>query len=181
MTRIFTLLAPSLGGISRRDPGQPVKRLAADAHVAPFVEELGAHGVVEVDGRRIPVENLPLQAQATLLDGDCGYLLEQRLADAEAAELRMDEQILEIDSRPAQPGGVVEEIEGKAGGLAVVVGDQAGIEGVGAKAIAQQAFLGGGNRIRFPLEGGQGANKGSRICGTSATVAVRIVVAMLLF
>ena len=79
-----------------------------------FVQELGAHGRVEVDGRRVPVQHLPLQARATFLDGDGGHPLEQRLANAEAAKLRLDEQVFEVESGPAHPGGVVEEVEGEA-------------------------------------------------------------------
>ncbi len=98
-----------------RDSGQAVERVAADAHIAPLVKELGAHGAIEVDGRGIPVQDLPLQARAALFDGDGGNLLEQRLADAQAAELGLNEEVFEVEARAAHPGGVVEEVEGEAG------------------------------------------------------------------
>ena len=103
MTRIFTCAGSACGQIDgARSPASRSQRFAADAHIAPLVQELGAHGPIEVDGRRVPVEDLPLQAQAALFDGDRGDSLEQRLADAEAAKLGMDEKIFEVEARPAQ-------------------------------------------------------------------------------
>ena len=89
------------------------QRFAGHAHIAPLVQEFGAHGAIEVDGRGVPVEDLPLQAQAALFDGNGGDPLQQRLADAEAAKFRLNEQVFEVEARAAQPGGVVEEVEGK--------------------------------------------------------------------
>ena len=142
---------------------KPPQRFAADAHVAPLVQELGAHGAIEIDGRRVPVQHLPLQAQAALFDGDGRDPLEQRLADAQAAKLGMHEKIFEVEPGPAHPGGVVEEVKGKAGRSAVVLGYQAEIEGVGSKAVAQQVGFGGGDGVRLALIGGQGANKGENL------------------
>ena len=77
--------------IACRRPGQPMKGFTADPDIAPLVEELRAHGAIEVDGRGVPVQDLPLQARTVSLDGDGGDLLEQSLADAEAAKLRLNE------------------------------------------------------------------------------------------
>jgi hypothetical protein len=83
--------------------------------------KLRPHGAIEVDGGSVPVEHLPLQAPAVLLDGDGRYLLEQRLADSQAAKFRLNEEILEVEPRAAEPCGVVEEVEREAGRLAVVL------------------------------------------------------------
>ncbi len=109
------------------------QRFAGDAHIAPCVQELGAHGAVEVDGRGVPVEDLPLEAGAVLFDGDGRDPLQQSLADAQAAKFGLNEQVFEVESRAPEPGGVVEEVEGKAGGMAVRLGYQAEIEWVGPK------------------------------------------------
>ena len=46
-----------------------------------------------------------------------------------------------------------------------MLGNQAVEERVGPKPIAQKAFLGGRHRIRRPLKGRQGANKGQNLWG----------------
>ena len=44
-----------------------------------------------------------------------------------------------------------------------MIGDQAEIDGVGPKSVTQEAFLGRGYGIRFPLKDGQGTNKGENL------------------
>jgi hypothetical protein len=72
----------------------------------------------------------------------------------------MDEQVLEVESRSPHPGGVVEEVESKARRLAALVGDQAGIDGVGPKSVTQQAILRRSYGVRRPLVYCQSANEG---------------------
>src|SRR5581483_1775055 len=144
-------------------PSERFERFAAHSHVAPLIQKLGPHGRVEVDSRRIPVQNLPLQTLAALLDGDCRHLLQQRLADAAAAQFRLYEEIFQVNARPAHPGGVVVEIERKAGRSSVVLGNQAFIKGVRAETVAQQPLFRGGNCVRRPLIRGQGADKGKNL------------------
>jgi len=59
--------------------------IAGEANVAPLVQKLCAHGTVEIDGRSVPVQNLPLQAAAVVFKGNRGHLPEQRLADSFAS------------------------------------------------------------------------------------------------
>ncbi len=150
---------PRTRGFGSGDAGQPIQGLATDADVAPLIQKLGAYCLVEVDGRGIPVEDFPLQAGTAFWDGDGGNPLQQRLANAEAAKLWMNEDVFEINSGAALPCGVVEEVEGKAGRLPLTVGYQAVINGVRAESVAQQAFFGRSYGVRLPLKGGQGSNK----------------------
>src|SRR5208337_4748043 len=107
------------------------------------------------------------------LYGDGGHLLQQRLADSQPAKLRMNEQILEINPRAAQPGGVVEEVEGKTRRLAVSIGYKAEIEGVSAKAVSKQVRFGGNDGLRCALIHCECANEPQnqrnicRGCGTN--------------
>ena len=99
---------------------QPLNRLAAQPHIAPLIQKLGAHGAIEINRRRIPVQNLPLQPLAALLHGDRSHAFQQRLANAQSAKLRQHKQVLKVDARPAHPRGVVVEKQREAGRLAVV-------------------------------------------------------------
>src|ERR1700733_2517839 len=145
-----------IGG-SQFDLRQPMEGFAAQADVAPGVQEFGTHGAIEVDRRGVPVEHFPLQAGTALLNGDGGDAFEQCFADAQPAELGLDEQVFKIESRPAHPGGVVEEVESEARGLMIVFCYEAEIERVGAKAVFEQVGFGGGHRFRLAFVGSKGA------------------------
>ena len=41
-----------------------------EAHDAPFGEDAGAEALVDGDGGGVPVEDVPFEAGAALLDGD---------------------------------------------------------------------------------------------------------------
>ena len=140
--------------------GEAGEGIAAEADIAPLIEELGAHGAVKLDGGGVPVEDLPLEAEAVVFKGDGGYLAEQGLADALAAKGRLDEDVFEVDSGAAHPGGVIEEKEGKTGGMAVVLGDEAAEERLRAKTIPEQTFRSSLDRVRGALIRGQGADEG---------------------
>lgn len=133
--------------------------VAGHAHVAPGIHEFGAHGGVEVDGRGVPVEDFPLQARALFFDGDGGDALEQRFADAEAAQLWKDEEVFKVETGSAEPGGVVEEIERKSGRGAVVLRYKAEIERVSPESIPQQVGFGGNDGVGFALVGGECTDK----------------------
>ena len=135
--------------------GQPLQRLAAHPHTAPLVQKLGPHRLVKIDGRRIPVQNSPLQAQTASFFGNGRHLQEQSLADPQAAQLRFDEEILQIDSRFSGPGRVVEKIEGKSRRAAVVLGYQAEKKWVIAESILFKVRFGGDGGLRRALVSGQ--------------------------
>ena len=80
-------------------------------------------------------------------------------------KLRQHKQIFEINAGPPHPRRVIEKIEGETGGPAVVLGNQALVEGIGAESIAQQALLGRRHRVRRPLKGRQCANKFENLRG----------------
>ena len=88
--------------------------LAGDAEEAPLVERLRAEGLVEADGRFVPVQNGPLEAPAAALDRDSGDGLEQLASVSPATRVREYEEIFEVHPRLRQKGRVVVEEERKA-------------------------------------------------------------------
>src|SRR5206468_11894419 len=72
--------------------GQTFERLALRSHVKPFVDDSGSEGLVKPDGRSVPVEDLPLEASAIVLDGNSRQMREEALADSLAAELLTHEE-----------------------------------------------------------------------------------------
>ena len=69
--------------------GHALEHLAIDSHRQPLLHHFGAERLVEVDGRGIPVEHLPLEASAVFGHGDSGEMQQQRFSNAFAAELRV--------------------------------------------------------------------------------------------
>ena len=94
-----------------------------------------------------------------VFNGDCRHTLQERLADSQAAQLRLNKKIFEVQSRPSSPGGVIEKVEGKTGWLAVVFGHQALKIRIWAKTVTLEVGLGGSHGVRLPLVGRQGANQ----------------------
>src|SRR5208337_3999774 len=74
-------------------------------------------------------------------------------------EFGMNEQVFEVKSRPAHPGGVVEEIEGETRRLTVDLGYQAEIEWVGAESITHQIRFCRSNRVWLTFVRGKSANE----------------------
>lgn len=139
--------------------GEPEKGVTGDANVAPGVEELGTHSGVEVDGRGVPVEDLPLEAGAAVFDGDGGDSLQEGLADAEAAEFGVDKEVFEVETGAAEPSRIVEEIESEAGRRAVVLGYKTEIEGIRTETVAKEVGFGGDDGVGFSLIGSKGADE----------------------
>src|SRR5208337_3613319 len=66
-------------------------------------------GFVELDGRGVPVEYLPLVSPAALLHSYAGEMLEQRFADPFLAKPRPHKEVFEIESGLSLPGGIIEK------------------------------------------------------------------------
>ena len=130
-----------------------------EAHDAPLGEDAGADALV--DGYRVfvPLEDIPLEAGAALVDGDTGEAREESFADAVAAEGWGDVEIFEADAVVAAPGGVGGEVEGKAGGGAVVVGDEGGEAGGGSPAVAEEVGFSGLDGVGLAFEVGEFTNE----------------------
>src|SRR5947209_17467577 len=96
---------------SRGFRSQPAHRLAFQSHRQPLAQHLCTQAFVEVDRRLVPVEHLPFHAVAILPLGDTSQLRQERLADAFAAILRLDEEIFQKKARLAAPSRIVEEVE----------------------------------------------------------------------
>src|SRR5438270_7160813 len=63
---------------------QPGEGRAGDPHDAPGLQHDGAAATIEINGGRIPVEDVPLHAGTAALNRDSGNTREQRLADPAA-------------------------------------------------------------------------------------------------
>src|SRR5262245_16893118 len=88
--------------------------VASQTTDAPLVEHVRAHPSIEGDRRLVPVEHRPLHATTLPALGDRRDVREQLLADAFAPPLGHHEQVLEIQTAPAEERGEVMEEERKA-------------------------------------------------------------------
>ena len=139
-------------------PGQPPQRFARHPHIPPLVQKLAAHRPVKLNRRRIPIQHRPLQPRAALFHRNRRHPFQQRFADPQPAHLRLNKDVLQVDSRP-HPGRVVVEKQRIARRAAVVLGDQAGIKGMVAKSLPLQARFGRRHGFRRALIGSQRANE----------------------
>ena len=65
--------------------GQRLERRSRHAADAPVWQDLGAHGLIELDGGRVPVQHGPFEASAFPLDGQARQVPQQAAAIALAA------------------------------------------------------------------------------------------------
>src|ERR1700761_4935737 len=138
---------------------QPGEGRACDAHDAPGLQHDCATATVEVDGGRVPVEDIPLHAGATALHCDGGNVGEKRLADTTSAMRRLHEEVFQMNAGTA-PGGVDGEVERKACGFTLVVGDEALEERLWSEAVAAQLRLADLDRIGLALVRSEGVDQG---------------------
>ena len=106
-----------LGPVGLDRSSQGGEGWAGESHGGPLGERDCTEGVIEINGRGVPVQDGPLEAWATLGDGDGGDGGEECLTDAFAAEGGTDEEVLQVDARMAAPCGVVVEVESETDGL----------------------------------------------------------------
>jgi hypothetical protein len=142
---------------------QRVNGIVVDAHDAPLIEKPRSQAPVEVDSGLVPVQNVPLQADAAALRGASGDFRQQGFADALPAVAGQHKQILQVNAGAAPPGGVVVEVERKARRFRLfaipVFRDQALKARVLAEAVTQQVGFGGFDCVGLPLIGGESADK----------------------
>lgn len=139
---------------------------AVDAHDAPLTEHVGSHGLVEVDGELVPVEDVPLEAVAAF-EGDLGETGEEGFGDSAATELGADEEVFQVDSGIAAPSGVEGKVEGHGCGFDDAAfgpfGDEAVEDWTGAEAVAQEVFSGGNSGLWLALVLGEFADEGEHL------------------
>src|SRR6185437_12519778 len=90
----------------------------------PLLEEGGAQGLVEADGGLVPVEDAPFQPPAAALGGQRRQAGEEGLADARAAVVGLDEEVLEVEAGAAEEGREGGEEEREAHGAPAALGDE---------------------------------------------------------
>ena len=127
--------ARSSGGgvVSYDETKLVITNTAIGGNSAPTGPDVYSEGGYAVESAFSLVGNT---ADATITDNG-GNLLKQRLADAQAAKLGLDKEIFQINTRTALPGGVIEEIECEPGRLAILLGNQAVIDRIRPKPVAQ--------------------------------------------
>src|SRR5437879_11043312 len=84
---------------------------------------------------------------------------EEALADSLAAELLTHEEVLQVQAGVAEPGGVVIEEQGEAGGPSIPLCDDDAELGFGAEAVSRQVALRRRHRLRLALVGGELADE----------------------
>src|SRR3954468_23135417 len=85
--------------------GQAADAVAFEAEGEPVLEATGAEPLVEVQRRFVPIERHPLQPHVAALLGQLGEVLHDGAADAAAAVLGADVDVLEPDAGAALEGG----------------------------------------------------------------------------
>src|SRR5881394_1015632 len=118
----------SVGESNRRTLALVVRdtreRIAGEAESRPFVHQLGANLLVERDGEIVPVEHRPVDAAAIPIDRNARELAQKSESNSVFPEVRLHEEIFEIDPALAEPGGVVVKVKREPGGLVPEVRDQ---------------------------------------------------------
>src|SRR5207302_4466795 len=92
---------------------QPFQGLASEAERLPLGKHLCSEAAVELDGRRVPVQHLPVHPAALLAHRDPSQLNEQGPADSSAPQVRRHVEVLEVEPPAFDPGWVGGEIEGE--------------------------------------------------------------------
>src|SRR3954468_9595056 len=93
---------------------QVLERAVRQSVHRPLVLRAGAEGLVEADGRGVPVQDGPFEALVAALHADAGQFGEEGLAVAGASDGGADVEVLQVDAVDAAPGGEVQEPEGEA-------------------------------------------------------------------
>ncbi len=89
------------------------QRLAHDAANPPVGKHRRAECPVELDGRRVPVEDGPFEAAAAAIASDARQRPEQRVRAALATEFRAHVEVFEPEPRPSEKRREIVEEEGK--------------------------------------------------------------------
>src|SRR5438445_7283536 len=104
---------------------EAAERRAGQTGEDPLAPELRAELPAEADRGRVPVEHRPLHPAAAAPHGDLRERPEERPAGAVAALRGKDEEVLEVERRPAEERGVREVVECQADGRAAdLVGER---------------------------------------------------------
>src|SRR2546426_259137 len=103
---------PAGGGGSEPGTSEPLPSRAAEWGKP----RAGAEGLVEGDGRGVPVQDGPFEALVAALRADAGQLGEEGFAVAGASGGGADVEVLQVDAVDTVPGGEVQEPEGEADG-----------------------------------------------------------------
>jgi len=80
----------------------------------PLIHGHGSDRPVKVPRGGIPVEDPPLEATVPASDALMGKFREESSAQAAAPVLRLDVQILKIDTWAPEPGGEIAKVQGEA-------------------------------------------------------------------
>ena len=123
---------------SRRFADDPtrVSALACQAIARPAARRRRAERAIEADRRLVPVEHRPVEAAQSLGNAALREAEQERLADARAAMLGRDEEILQIDAVAAAEGRIAVEPDRVADRLAVDLGDVAEGPWLGPKSVS---------------------------------------------
>src|SRR5262245_55338676 len=97
--------------------------IPGEAEHGPIAHRLGAKAAIEADRRFVPVQNCPLESAAVALDRQPREVTEELAADAFAAPLRLDEEILEVNAVLADEGREVVKEQREAGRFAAGLRD----------------------------------------------------------
>src|SRR4051794_16350342 len=133
------------------------ERLPGEPPRAPFLHRPRADRGVESLRIGVPVQDRPLHPPVAAFDGDVGEFGQQRPPVSSPARGRADEQVLQVDAVPAEPGGEGPEPQREADDVTgrLLLGDQAEDGGFRREQGGVQLFGRGLSLLRLPFVGGQ--------------------------
>src|SRR6266566_8723384 len=100
------------------------ERIARQAKRHPIVHGFRANLSVERNRQLVPAKYCPVHSTAIALEGEASQRAQQRESHAVLPRRRPDEEIFQINTALAEPGGIVVEEERKAGWLVTQIGNQ---------------------------------------------------------
>src|SRR3954468_8369279 len=145
--------------MSFNTPGELRDLALLEAKDSPLVHRLCAKLLVETHGWLVPIQHRPLHSSATTLVRDLRQPDEEGAAVALATHGWPNEQIFEIKTWPAEPGGEVEEVNRETDRLFILEREQDVSGWLGTEQHVPQSFFRRDRCFRCTLVFSQLANQ----------------------
>src|SRR5580658_1899606 len=157
-------------GVTTLSLSEQRQRFARQPTNAPLGNDGRTQRAIKRDGRFIPVEHRPFAPPASPIDRNAGHFADERSTVALAAMLGKDEQVLQMETRPAKKRRVRVEEKRKAHDHSIVLANERFGIGARAEKVRAKLFLCAHDFVLEPLVAGKLANErmqGGHVCCAS--------------